>query len=137
MNKVEKAKAKFEASFGKGFFEVVPVKTFKGKKSEASFYQNMTVNVNMTGFDEADVFHEAAHAMDELMFDSQMEFAMFFRPFYSEFKKMKYFREFAAQYESKYQPSEVFAEAVAMAVANPQWEAGQKFAEAVRARLKP
>lgn len=135
MNKIEKAMMKFEQTFGNGFFEIIPVKTFKGKKEEACYYHNMTIHINTNGFEPADIYHEAAHAMDELIFETGMEFAKFFSPFYKQMKKMPYFREFMDMYESADQPSECFAEAIAMSIEHPEWEIGQQMIKAIQERI--
>ena len=135
MTKIEKAMKKFEETFGTGFFEVIPVKTFKGKKEEASYYHKKTIHINTNGFEPADIYHEAAHAMDEMMFPTGTEFAKFFSPFYTQMKRMKYFREFMDMYESADQPSECFAEAVAMSIEHPEWELGKQMIKAIQEAL--
>lgn len=135
MNKIEKAKANFEQIFGQGFFEVIPVETFKGGKLEAAYYGEMTIHLNTTGFKAEDLYHEAGHALDELLFSTQSEFAKFFKPFYNEIKMMNYFEAFLSSYEAEYKPSEAFAEAIAMAISNPDWELGAELITAVKELL--
>lgn len=135
MNKIEKAMMKFEQTFGTGFFEIIPIKTFRGKKEEASYYHKKTIHINTNGFEPADIYHEAAHAMDEMMFATGTEFAKFFQPFYTQMKRMRYFREFMDMYESADQPSECFAEAIAMSIEHPEWKLGQEMIGAIQEAL--